>query len=92
MPAEKIRVTEPKTRRKLPGFSPSKKAGFRFCQRWDANITFSERVEWARRLEQVERIKAEERMRNPTKNSSECETAERYQKVRKRKEVQANES
>ncbi|MCL6479623.1 MAG: ParB N-terminal domain-containing protein [Peptococcaceae bacterium] len=39
-------------------------------------FTFSERVEWAKRLEQIERIKANERMKNPTKNSSEGETAE----------------
>jgi len=39
-------------------------------------FSFSERVEWARRLEQIERVKADDRMRNPTKNSSEGETAE----------------
>ena len=33
-----------------------------------------ERIDYARRLERIEKIKAEERMKNPTKNSSEGET------------------
>lgn len=40
------------------------------------DFTFTEKMEWARRLERIERVKAEERMKNPTKNSSEGETAE----------------
>ena len=34
-------------------------------------FTFSERVEWARRLEQVEALKAKDRMMNPTQNFAE---------------------
>lgn len=35
------------------------------------DFTFSEKMEWARRLERIERAKAEERMKNPTQNFAE---------------------
>ncbi|UOF90765.1 ParB N-terminal domain-containing protein [Fodinisporobacter ferrooxydans] len=44
------------------------------------NFTFSEGLEWAKRLEQIEVLKAQERMKNPTQNfaqgSSKGESAE----------------
>ena len=35
------------------------------------DFTFSEKMEWARRLERIERAKAEERMKNPPQNFAE---------------------
>lgn len=44
-------------------------------------FTFSERVEWARRLEQVETLKARERMADPVQNFAEGETGRSRDKV-----------
>lgn len=44
-------------------------------------FTFSERVEWVRRLEQVEALKARERMLNPAQNFAEGENGRTRDKV-----------
>ena len=45
------------------------------------DFTLAERLDWARRLEQVERLKAEERMKNPLQNFAEGEAGETRDKV-----------
>ncbi len=39
-------------------------------------FTFSERVDWAKRLERIEKIKSKERMLDPMQNSSQGSTRE----------------